>query len=77
MKILAVKPELCTGCGICEEVCSQTFYKEENPEKSAIRIGERSPETEPNRFTTSILSKSFCPRGSWISTLTARPSGIS
>jgi carbon-monoxide dehydrogenase iron sulfur subunit len=45
MKILAVKPELCTGCGICEKVCAQTFYKEENPEKSAIRIGERSPET--------------------------------
>jgi carbon-monoxide dehydrogenase iron sulfur subunit len=45
MKILAVKPELCTGCGICEKVCSQIYYKEENPAKSAIRIGERSPET--------------------------------
>jgi carbon-monoxide dehydrogenase iron sulfur subunit len=45
MKILAVKPELCTACGICEKVCSQTFFKEENPEKSAIRIEEKSPET--------------------------------
>lgn len=40
MKVLVFKPELCDGCRICEETCSQTWFKEVNSEKSAIRISE-------------------------------------
>ena len=40
MKVLIFKPELCNGCRECEKVCSQTWFKEENAEKSAIRISE-------------------------------------
>ena len=28
----------CTGCGICEEVCSGAYYKVADKEKSAIRV---------------------------------------
>jgi Fe-S-cluster-containing hydrogenase component 2 len=28
----------CTGCGACEEVCSKTYFKAADKEKSAIRI---------------------------------------
>jgi len=42
MKIVAKKPELCNGCGICEETCAQAWFKEKNKEKSAIRIMESS-----------------------------------
>ena len=38
MKKLKTDASKCTGCGICEAVCSQTYFKEANREKSAIRI---------------------------------------
>ena len=38
MKKLLADPAKCTGCGICEEVCSKAYYKEADREKSAIRI---------------------------------------
>jgi Fe-S-cluster-containing hydrogenase component 2 len=38
MKFLGIKQEICNGCGCCEKACSQAYFKEENPEKSAIRI---------------------------------------
>lgn len=38
MKVLAYDPELCVGCTICEEVCSETWFKAADVEKSAIRI---------------------------------------
>ena len=38
MKRLATDSAKCTGCGACELTCSKAFYKEENREKSAIRI---------------------------------------
>lgn len=38
MKRLVVKPELCVGCRLCEKVCSHSYRKENNREKSAIRI---------------------------------------
>jgi len=37
-KILLVEPEKCTGCRICELVCSWKHYKEFNPRKSRISI---------------------------------------
>ena len=38
MKFLGIKQEVCTGCGTCEKACSKLYFKEENRDKSAIRI---------------------------------------
>jgi len=38
MKVLSYDPELCVGCHICEEVCSDTWFKVTDVEKSNIRI---------------------------------------
>ncbi|WP_026478563.1 4Fe-4S binding protein [Alkaliphilus transvaalensis] len=38
MKLLVKKDELCIGCGVCEEVCSKAYFKENNREKSCIKV---------------------------------------
>jgi Fe-S-cluster-containing dehydrogenase component len=38
MRVLSYDPELCVACLTCEEICSETFYKDVNAEKSRIRI---------------------------------------
>ena len=38
MKVLSFDPELCVGCHICEETCSDTWFKVTDPAKSSIRI---------------------------------------
>jgi len=38
LKKLVADAAKCTGCGICENVCSKTFYKVEDRKKSAIRV---------------------------------------
>jgi len=38
MRVLVRKEELCDGCGACERACSSTWFKEENREKSRIRM---------------------------------------
>ena len=38
MKFLGIKQEVCTGCGTCEKACSKLYFKEENRDKSAVRI---------------------------------------
>lgn len=38
MKVLVVDEALCAGYGNCEEVCSKTWFKEANREKSCIRM---------------------------------------
>ena len=48
MKVLVFDPELCTGCHVCEETCSRTWFKAANVEKSRIRVSER--ETSPGRY---------------------------
>jgi carbon-monoxide dehydrogenase iron sulfur subunit len=42
MKVLAVKRELCNGCGECEKICALTFFKVTDRDKSAIRVEEVS-----------------------------------
>ncbi len=37
-KKLAVIPELCSGCRICELVCAIEHFQVNNPKKSAIRV---------------------------------------
>ncbi|MCF6464518.1 4Fe-4S dicluster domain-containing protein [Clostridium sp. Cult2] len=39
MKYLVANPELCIECRACEEACSKAYFKENNREKSRIRIG--------------------------------------
>jgi len=38
LKKLIAYPEKCTGCGVCEDVCSQTYFKKMDKTLSAIRI---------------------------------------
>lgn len=38
MKVLGKKPELCIQCHACESTCSNTWFKNDNAEKSCIRI---------------------------------------
>ena len=40
MKVLSYDPELCVGCHTCEEVCSETWFKVTDAEKSCICIHE-------------------------------------
>ena len=38
MKRLVADPAKCTGCGVCEEICSKAYYKAADKAKSAIRV---------------------------------------
>lgn len=38
LKKLIADSSKCTGCGVCEEVCSNAYYKVADREKSAIRV---------------------------------------
>ena len=38
MKYLKTFSEKCNGCNICMSVCSKLYFKEDNPEKSAIKV---------------------------------------
>ena len=38
MKVLSHDGNLCVGCYTCEEVCSETWFKETDSAKSSIRI---------------------------------------
>ena len=55
MRVLVFKPELCDGCRICEETCSQTWFKEVNAEKAAIQISEVPG--QPGHFDASICNQ--------------------
>lgn len=44
MKVVSTKAELCIGCKACEDACSKVLFKEQNPEKSAIRVTEMEDE---------------------------------
>lgn len=45
-KQLLMDKEKCSGCRKCEMVCPKTYFKEENHEKSAIRIVEDNKERD-------------------------------
>ncbi|MDI6739961.1 MAG: aldehyde:ferredoxin oxidoreductase [Candidatus Edwardsbacteria bacterium] len=38
MKYLKTDPAKCKGARVCEKTCAKTFFKTEDPEKSAIRV---------------------------------------
>ena len=45
IKKLVADSSKCTGCGVCEEVCSKAYYKVADREKSAIRITKNDDNT--------------------------------
>ncbi|MBC7233015.1 MAG: 4Fe-4S binding protein [Chloroflexi bacterium] len=55
MKVLVFNPQLCDGCRVCEETCSQTWFKEVNAEKSAIRIS--ASEDQPGRYQATVCNQ--------------------
>lgn len=55
MKVLVFNPQLCDGCRICEETCSQTWFKEINAEKSAIRIS--TVEDQPGQYEATVCNQ--------------------
>ena len=38
MKVLAFDQGLCVGCRVCEEVCSETWFKVTDAARSSVRI---------------------------------------
>ncbi len=51
MQVLSYDPELCVGCYVCEDVCSETWFKVTDAERSSIRIHDDGE---------GILSAVFC-----------------
>ena len=51
MKVLSFDAEKCTGCYVCEEVCSKTWFKAIDREKSAIVISDNG---------APLLSAQYC-----------------
>jgi Fe-S-cluster-containing hydrogenase component 2 len=66
LKRLKCDNKCCTGCSLCELVCSLVHFRENNPKKAAIAIERRFP--EPGEFEVRICSqcgrcKEVCPVG--------------
>jgi len=53
LKKLTADSDKCTGCGACELACSKAFYKEENREKSAIRVASN----DNDGYTVSVCNQ--------------------
>lgn len=45
---IGIREELCSGCRVCEVICSLRNFKENNPKKAAIRIKGHFP--VPGRY---------------------------
>ncbi len=61
MRKLIVDSSKCTGCGQCEITCSKAFFKEENPQKSAIRVAGESGEHDITVCTQCGKCIDVCP----------------
>jgi len=72
-KYLKTYPEKCTGCGICMDVCSETFFKEKNPLKSAIKI-----EPQEGSFLMTVCNQTcrLCVDECPVQALTVNPAGV-
>ena len=51
MKVLATRPEHCTGCRECELACSRTWFKVDDREKSRIRIAPAAEKARSYQIT--------------------------
>jgi carbon-monoxide dehydrogenase iron sulfur subunit len=66
MKVLAARPELCTGCYLCEQTCALTFFKALDRDRSAIRVN--VPAVREEEIDISFCSQcgeciAVCPTG--------------
>ena len=77
MRKLVTDSAKCTGCGICENVCSKAYFKEENREKSAIRVKQVKQEEQSPCFDITVCDQCGDCRGmcSMMSLATA-PNGV-
>lgn len=56
----------CTGCRLCEVVCSEVKFKESNPRKGALRVNGKfpAPGTYQVKFCTQCgMCAEVCPEG--------------
>jgi len=73
LKKLVADPTKCSGCGVCENICSKAFYKVEDREKSAIRI----TENDDGKFTIAVCDQ--CGDCMWMCaemSLSRAPNGV-
>lgn len=52
MKVLERNSNACISCRKCEKICSKTWFKEENAEKSCIRINQAMETETQNRIVS-------------------------
>lgn len=61
MKYLACDDGLCSACHECEKACSTTWFKQNNPEKSCIRVKEDGKEIKLAACSQCGECISICP----------------
>ncbi len=55
MRVLVHDPDHCTGCHICEEACSEKWFKETDLARSAIQIA--TPEADEDTYNAIICTQ--------------------
>jgi len=61
MKYLKGFSEGCVGCHVCEEACSQMFFKVKDLSKSAVRISEEDGKTKITACNQCGACMTLCP----------------
>lgn len=61
--VLKVSPIQCTGCGVCQQVCSFHNFKEINPKKSFLRLKREHVKDIVIVCTQCGLCAKNCPKG--------------
>ena len=66
MRVVATRPELCSGCRACQVLCSLARFGDNNPKKAALQIIGHFP--EPGVYEINICSQcgicaEECPTG--------------
>lgn len=61
MKVLKTRPELCIDCHKCEITCANTWFKQENLEKSCITIKKEKVEVKITTCTQCGECINVCP----------------